>query len=37
MRRYIGLDILSRARLAIIDGGNETTIPEVTTNHALSA
>ncbi len=37
MRRYIGLDILSRARLAIIDGGNDTSIPEVASDHALSA
>ena len=40
MRRYIGLDVLNRSRLATIEGGADTTttnIPEVTTDHALSA
>ncbi len=37
MRRYMGLDVLPRARLTVINGGNDTTIPEVTTGPALTA
>lgn len=42
MRRYIGLDVLNRSRLAITSSGGPSTtpdnnIPQMTTNHALSA
>lgn len=37
MHRYTRLDVFSRARLSVLNTADDTTIPEVTTNRALTA